>query len=75
MNKKESTSSEPYFYIALVLKGTEQQYLKLLEYINNQNAGQVVYQCKSLTYLRVSREDNIQLQATSPEIVVESHQS
>jgi hypothetical protein len=33
MKRKEakSDSAEPYFYIALVLKGTEKQYLNLLK--------------------------------------------
>jgi len=52
-----SDSSEPYFYIALVLKGTENQYLNLLKYVNRSNGAQVVYQCRSLTYLRVVRDD------------------
>ena len=58
MKKKEtrSDSAEPYVYIALVLKGTEKQYLNLLKYVNNRNGSQVIYQCKSLTYLRVTRD-------------------
>ena len=58
MKKKEpkSNSAEPYVYIALVLKGTEKQYLNLLKYVNSRNGSQVIYQCKSLTYLRVSRD-------------------
>ena len=59
----KSNSSEPYFYMALVLKGTEEQYLKLLKYINNVNGAQIIYQCKSLTYLKVTREDHTRLQA------------
>lgn len=57
MKKKESDPSEPYFYIALVLKGSEKQYLYLLKYIQNRNGAQVIYQCKSLTYLRVTRDE------------------
>ncbi len=69
MKNKRTSSSEPYFYIALVLKGTEQQYLKLLKHINTRSAGEVIYQCKSLTYLHVSREDNVKLQAAFPEMI------
>ncbi len=57
-NKTKSESAEPYFYIALVLKGTEKQYLNLLKYVNNRNGSQVIYQCKSLMYLRVTRDGN-----------------
>ncbi|MCW4003479.1 MAG: hypothetical protein NWE95_06170 [Candidatus Bathyarchaeota archaeon] len=52
----KSGSAEPYFYIALVLKGSEKQYLNLLKYVNGRNGAQVIYQCKSLTYLRVTRD-------------------
>jgi hypothetical protein len=60
-NSLKSDSSEPYFYIALVLKGTEKQYLSLLRHVNNTNGAQIVYQCKSLTYLRVTRDDQAKL--------------
>ena len=62
--KKETKpdSSEPYVYIGLVLKGTEKQYLNLLKYINGRNGSNVIYQCKSLTYLKISR-DGPRLQA------------
>ncbi len=72
MERKEakSGSAEPYFYIALVLKGTEQQYLKLLKYVDQRNGAQVIYQCKSLTYLRVARDDHIKLKAVDPEFAV-----
>ena len=60
--KLGSDSSEPYFYIALVLKGTESQYLSLLKYVNRSNGAQVVYQCRSLTYLRVVRDDQARVQ-------------
>ena len=69
MNKKptrsnsEYQSAEPYFYIGLVLKGTEKQYLNLLKYVNNRNGAKIIYQAKSLTYLRVSRDDHIRIQA------------
>jgi hypothetical protein len=55
--KPKTNSAEPYFYIGLVLKGTEKEYVNLLKYINNRNGSQIIYQCKSLTYLRISRED------------------
>jgi hypothetical protein len=49
-------SCEPIFYMAFVLNGTEQQYVDLLRYVKEQNGAQLIYQCKSLTYLYVSRE-------------------
>jgi hypothetical protein len=55
----KSDSAEPHVYIALGLKGTENQYLNLLKYVNNRNGAQVIYQCKSLTYLRVTRESGL----------------
>ena len=55
-SENKSDSAEPYFYIALVLKGSEKQYLNLLKYVNGRNGSQVIYQCKSLTYLRVTRD-------------------
>ena len=61
----KSDSAEPYFYIALVLKGTEKQYLNLLKYVNNRNGSQVIYQCKSLTYLRVTRDSCSKLKAVA----------
>ncbi len=65
MKKKEdrSDSAEPYVYIALVLKGTEKQYLNLLKYVNNRNGSKVIYQCKSLTYLRVTRDGEVKPRA------------
>jgi hypothetical protein len=66
----ESDPVEPLFYVALVLKGTEDQYLKMLKYIQNRNGAQVVYQCKSLTYLRVSRDDGVR-QVIEPNSIVE----
>jgi len=74
MKKKESNPAEPYFYIALVLKGTEKQYLNLLKYIQNRNGAQVIYQCKSLTYLRVAREDGTPTKAVPLEFSVEAEQ-
>lgn len=60
MDKKKIDASEPYFYIALVLKGTEKQYLRLLKYIKR-NGASVIYQCKSLTYLRVVKDGDVKL--------------
>ena len=65
MKKKETNASEPYFYIALVLRGSEKQYLDLLKYLNDCSGSQVIYQCKSLTYLRVTRDDGLKIQ-TAP---------
>lgn len=69
MKRKETTSNsaEPYFYIALVLKGTEKQYLTLLKYVNNRNGAQVIYQCKSLTYLTITKDGSAKLQAITNE--------
>jgi hypothetical protein len=72
MKKEESNSVEPYFYIALVLKGSEKQYLNLLRYVSNRNGAQVIYQCKSLTYLHVTRDDGVKLKAVSSELALES---
>jgi len=73
MSRKEnkSNSVEPYFYIALVLKGTEKQYLNLLKYVDKRNGAQVIYQCKSLTYLKVNREDHVKLQMVNDEASIE----
>jgi hypothetical protein len=75
MSKEQQDSSEPFFYIALVLKGTEEQYLTLLNYVNNRNGAKVIYQCKSLTYLHVARDDGVKFKAASPEILVQTSQS
>jgi hypothetical protein len=78
LNKKKTKSidkssktnaAEPYFYVALVLKGTEKQYLNLLKYVNNRNGARIIYQCKSLTYLRITREDHAQLQEVTADTV------
>lgn len=61
--ESKNNSAEPLFYVGLVLKGTEDQYVNLLKYINKRNGSQIIYQCKSLTYLRVSREDPAKLKA------------
>jgi len=67
---QEQDSSEPYFYIALVLKGTEKQYLNLLRYVNKQNGAKVIYQCKSLTYLHVARDDGVKFKVATPQVMV-----
>jgi hypothetical protein len=72
VKKEEPSSAEPHFYVALVIKGTEKQYLNLLKYVNNRNGSKVIYQCKSLTYLHVSRDDGIKFKAATPEILVET---
>jgi hypothetical protein len=72
--KKEtkSDSSEPYVYIGLVLKGTEKQYLNLLKYINSRNGSNVIYQCKSLTYLKIVRDSpKLQVIANVPDELAE----
>jgi hypothetical protein len=74
MNKKEPNPVEPYFYIAIVLKGTEKQYLNLLKYLNNRNSAQVIYQCKSLTYLRVTSDTGVKIQAASRDFSVKAEQ-
>jgi hypothetical protein len=56
-SKSKSSSAEPHFYIALVLKGSEDQYLKLLKYVNGRNGSHIIYQTKSATYLRVMRDE------------------
>jgi hypothetical protein len=66
MKTKETNLSEPYYYIALVLKGSEKQYLNLLKYVGGRNGAQMIYQCKSLTYLHVSRDDGVKIKAAEP---------
>lgn len=61
--KQKTNSAEPYYYVGIVLKGTEKQYVNLLKYINGRNGSQIIYQSKSLTYLRITREDPAQLRA------------
>jgi hypothetical protein len=75
MDKEQQDSSEPYFYIALVLKGTEEQYLNLLNYVNTRIGAKVVYQCKSLTYLHVARDDGVKFKVATPNLIVEAGQS
>jgi len=43
MKKNQTNVSEPYFFIALVLNGSEKHYLDLLNYMNTCNGGQIVY--------------------------------
>jgi hypothetical protein len=62
--KTQNNQIEQYYYIALVLKGSEKQYLSLLNLLNNPEEPKILYQKKSLTYLRVvenceKREDAI----------------
>jgi len=64
----ESGSAEPFFYVGLVLRGTERQYVNLLKYINARNGSRVIYQSKSLTYLRIAREDSVKVQAVGVEL-------
>ncbi len=66
-SKSKSDSAEPFFYVGLVLKGTEKQYVNLLKYVNGRNGSKIIYQCKSLTYLRISREDPAKLKAVIAE--------
>ncbi len=66
MKKKEMNLSEPYYYIALVLKGSEKQYLDLLKYVGSRNGAKMIYQCKSLTYLRVIRDDGVKIKVAEP---------
>lgn len=61
--KAKSNSAEPYYYVGIVLKGTEKQYVNLLKYINGRNGSQIIYQSKSLTYLRITRDDPAKLRA------------
>lgn len=66
--RPRSDSSEPYFYVGIVLKGTEKQYVNLLKYINRMNGSQVIYQSKSLTYLRIVHDDPLLAVASSSAI-------
>jgi hypothetical protein len=73
--KKQAGSSEPYFYIALVLKGSEEQYLDLLRYVNDKSGAKIIYQCKSLTYLHVVRDDGVKFEAAPAEFLAAPEQS
>ncbi len=72
VKKEEPSSAEPLFYVALVIKGTEKQYLNLLKYVNNRNGSKIIYQCKSLTYLHVSRDDGVKFRPESSELVLDA---
>jgi hypothetical protein len=72
MNKKQADSSEPLFYIALVLKGNEEQYLDLLKHVNTKNGAKVIYQCKSLTYLHVEHDNGVKIKAAAPQLLAEN---
>jgi len=73
MKKQTQTNSaEPYFYIGLIIKGTEKQYLNLLDYVNNKNGAQVIYQCKSLTYLRVTKDECVNIKPATEPLQVET---
>jgi hypothetical protein len=63
----QNKESEPYYFIALVVKANEKQYLDLIGYLNNQNNSQIIYQRKSLTYLRVVSGDE-KLEADAKEL-------
>ncbi len=71
--RMKSNSAEPYFYVGIVLKGTEKQYVNLLKYINGRNGSQIIYQCKSLTYLRISRDNpKLTMAVADPEEIEDS---
>jgi len=72
MKKNDVNASEPFYYVAVVLRGSEKQYLDLLKYINTRNRAQVIYQCKSLTYLHVSRDDGVRIRPAEAELLAES---
>ena len=67
----ESKSAEPFYYIALVLKGSEKQYVNLLKYVNNRNGAKVIYQCKSLTYLHVEKNEGVKFAVETPNLAIE----
>jgi hypothetical protein len=68
----QTNSAEPHFYVGLIIKGTEKQYLDLLNYVNNKNGAQVIYQCKSLTYLRVSKDECVNIKLAADPLQVEA---
>ncbi|MCX8150166.1 MAG: hypothetical protein N3D85_01460 [Candidatus Bathyarchaeota archaeon] len=72
MNKKKTDTSEPYFYMSFVLKGTEKQYLRLLKYISARNGASLIYQCRSLTYLRVVKDGDVNLRFLPTEALPET---
>jgi hypothetical protein len=71
MKNSESDMSEPHYYVALVLRGSEKQYVDLLNYVREGNGARVIYQCKSLTYLRVARDDAVPLNGAESVLAVE----
>ena len=74
MTKKEPNMSEPNYYIALVLKGSEGQYLDLLKYIDRDNGAAVIYQRKSLTFLSMTRDDGVRFIVAEPDpVLIVSH--
>lgn len=74
MKKRDVDSSKPLFFVGLVLKSSERQYLDLLRYLSNRNGTSVIYQCKSLTYLHIVRGDGVKLQAAPVDVSVECEQ-
>ena len=66
-------SAEPLFYVALVLKGTEKEYLSLLDYLKERSQIEIIYQCKSLTYLFISKVDPRKCMDESPEFLVKTN--
>jgi hypothetical protein len=71
MKQTKQDSCEPYYYIGLVVRGTEKQYAQLLKYLGSRNGAQVIYQCKSLTYLHVTRTDPTPSMTSTPKIVID----
>lgn len=69
----ESKSAEPFYYIALVLKGSEKQYVNLLKYVNNRNGAKIIYQCKSLTYLHVEKNEGVKFAVDIPNRAIEAY--
>jgi hypothetical protein len=72
VKKEETSSAEPHFYVALVIRGTEKQYLNLLKYVNNRIGSKILYQCKSVTYLHVSRDDGVKFLPETSEVVLDA---
>lgn len=57
MKTEKANQIETYYYIALVLRGSEKQYLDLMGHLSNQDSAKIVYQRKALTYLRIVSDD------------------
>lgn len=51
--RQTSASTDPLFFMAFVLQGTERQYLDLLKYVQKWNQAKLIYQKRSLTYLYI----------------------